>query len=157
MNVRVYTKTWHILSLVPILEELNINYKIFTKYNVEFEKNYTTSIHDDKPFDLGVSYGYSRKILPPLLTYPKLGFINFHSAPLPEYPGGDPYSVGLDKKVRRWGVTCHYMTEEYDQGQIIAKQYFDVNPANRIELVRAAYLELLKLFKQVMARFANGS
>ena len=155
MLIRVYTKTWHITKLVPILEELGLEYRIFTKFNVEYEKNYITSIYDSEPFDLGICYAYSRKILPPLLLIPSLGFINFHAAPLPEYPGGNPYSQGIENNVKRWGVTCHYMTEEYDKGKIIKKRYFNTTAKNRTDLGIQSYEELLKLFKEVMTSFAN--
>ena len=41
-----------------------------------------TIFHLDTPFDLGVSYCYSRKISNELLDIPKIGFVNYHPGPM---------------------------------------------------------------------------
>ena len=73
--IRVYTKQRHIVKITKFLNSLNIQHEIYT-------------IKDNppiKPFDLGVSYCYPRKITEPLLSTPKKGFVNYHPAPLPMY------------------------------------------------------------------------
>ena len=59
------------------------------------------------------------------------GFVNFHPAPLPEYPMGPEYQEnsperGVKDKVMKWGVTAHFMNEEYDKGPIILQHRIKV-------------------------------
>ena len=61
----------------------------------------------------------------------KKGFVNYHPAPLPEYPFGPEYEEnsperGVRDKVMKWGVTAHFMDEEYDPGPIIRKKMFNL-------------------------------
>ena len=83
------------------------------------------------------------------------GFVNYHPAPLPEYPFGPEYKEnsperGVKDKVMKWGVTAHFMDEEYDHGPIIRKKMFDLEepPATKDELGSLAHWHLWKLFKE---------
>jgi len=153
-KLRVYTKTRHFKQLSAFLNKQNVNLKLFSILDTKREKDYVTSIYDGNYFDLGVSYAYSRRILPPLLNVPKLGFVNFHAAPLPEYKGGDPYSKGVADQVKEWGVTVHYMNEEYDEGEIIDKVMFRLDriPKSRQEIGEQAYPKLYELFKKTIPK-----
>ena len=66
--IRVYTKQRHISKITKFLNSLNLEHEIYTTKD-------TSSI---RPFDLGVSYCYPRKITDPLLSTPKKGFVNYH-------------------------------------------------------------------------------
>lgn len=107
-------------------------------------------------FDIGISYCYPRLIKEPLLSKPKM-FLNFHPAPLPEYPGGDPYTKGVEDKISKWAVTCHHMTERYDEGTIHSERRFDIGyPVhNRQEIGAIAHYESFKLFKEVITQLVN--
>ena len=153
MKIRVYTKTRHIDNLRKFLTSITDAEIIFhTIYSVVEEKDFVTSIFDGEFFDLGISYAYSRKILPPLLTIPKLGFVNFHAAPLPELKGGDPFTIGINNKSIGWGVTAHYMDENYDTGKIIKVNRFNLKnvPKTRHDIGSQAYPKLFELFKEIM-------
>jgi methionyl-tRNA formyltransferase len=112
-----------------------------------------------EPFDLGVSYCYSRLITEPLLSTPRLGFVNFHPAPLPEYKGGDPYTQAVKDKVMKWAVTAHYMNEKYDEGKIIRVKRFPLHdpPQTREEIGALAHYFNFELFKELMAEMAKDS
>ena len=106
--IRIYTKTRHVTKISHFLNMKKLKHEIFT-------------IHDTPPntsFDLGVSYCYPRKITKELLNIPKIAFVNFHPAPLPEYPGPTEYDDAIKNKEIHWGVTLHHMNEEYDSGKI---------------------------------------
>ena len=49
----------------------------------------------------------------------------------------------------QWGVTLHYMDEEYDSGPIIRKMMFELEepPATKDELGSLTHWHLWKLFK----------
>ena len=159
MKIRVYTKTRHIDNLKNFLTSITNAEIIFnTIFSVKEEKNFVTSMFDGDIFDLGLSYAYSRKILPPLLTVPKLGFINFHAAPLPELKGGDPFTVGIKNQLTKWGVTAHYMDENYDTGRIIKVNRFNLKkiPKTRHEIGSQAYPKLFDLFREVLPTLINS-
>ena len=60
-------------------------------------------------FDLGISILYWRKLIDEFLTIPKLGVINFHPAPLPDYKGTAGYNLAIMDELDEWAVSSHYM------------------------------------------------
>jgi len=152
--VRIFTRSREKELLSQYLDSLNISYEIFTS------KDNPTN----EPFELGISYGYTKKIEPPMLYLARKGFVNFHPAPLPEYPMGPQYTEnsqerGVKDKVMKWGVTAHYMDEEYDNGPIIKKVMFDLEepPATKDELGSLAHWHLWKLFKEIFLQLYHFS
>ena len=142
--IRIYTKDRHIEKITKFLNSINLKHKIFTN---ETDKEITE-------FELGISYCYPKKISKLLLSIPKKGFINYHPAPLPEYPSGPQFELetterAIKEKVMEWGVTLHYMNEEYDKGPIIRKMMFDLEepPQSRDEIGSLTHWHLWKLFK----------
>ena len=69
--------------------------------------------------DLIISYLYPKKIGEKLMKLSKMGCINFHPAPLPEFRGVNPYSFGILEDFPYWGVTAHFIDKEFDTGDII--------------------------------------
>jgi formyltetrahydrofolate deformylase len=45
--------------------------------------------------------------------------INIHHSFLPSFVGAKPYHQAYERGVKLIGATCHYVTEELDQGPII--------------------------------------
>ena len=109
--IRIYTKTRHVWKIKQFMDLQNVDYKVFTiKDNPTLE-----------PFDLGVSYCYPRKVAEPLLSTPSKGFVNYHPGPLPKYKGPTELTQAIENKEMDWGVTVHFMDENYDTGQIIGQ------------------------------------
>jgi formyltetrahydrofolate deformylase len=48
--------------------------------------------------------------------------INIHHSFLPAFAGADPYRQAFERGVKLIGATCHYATEELDQGPIIDQE-----------------------------------
>jgi|TARA_B000000460_G_C21434834_1_gene356780 methionyl-tRNA formyltransferase len=143
-TIRIFTRERERELIEKFMNSLNIPYEIYTsKDNPKLEA-----------FELGVSYNYTKKIEPPLLYLARKGFINYHPAPLPEYPSGPKFELetterAIKEKVMEWGVTLHYMNEEYDKGPIIRKMMFDLEepPQSRDEIGSLTHWHLWKLFK----------
>ena len=57
---------------------------------------------------------------------------NFHAAP-PEFPGRDPHHWAIHRGAKRYGATCHVMTDKVDNGPIIAVSRFDILPGTTAE------------------------
>ena len=78
------------------------------------------------------------QILPPTLCalYPHK-VINIHHSFLPSFIGAKPYHQASIRGVKLIGATCHYVTEDLDQGPIIEQDVSRVNHRNKVEdLVR---------------------
>ena len=140
--IRIYTKQRHISKITKFLNSIKLEHEIFT-------------IHDNPPktnFQLGVSYCYPRKISLELLTIPKFGFVNYHPAPLPKYKGPKESSLAIKNQEMQWGVTVHYMDEDYDTGPIIKILKFNLHepPTSTEELGAVSHYFLFNLFKETI-------
>lgn len=143
--IRVYTKQRHVLKIKKFLDYLSLENEIYT-------------IKDNAPstyFDLGISYCYPRKILNPLLSIPKNRFVNFHPAPLPKYKGPTELEEAIKNKETQWGVTVHYMDENYDTGDIIKVKQIELHepPTSPQELGSVSHYFLFHLFKETIRDF----
>lgn len=108
-------------------------------------------------FDLAVSFVFWRRVKAPLLLFPKLGIINFHPAPLPEYKGTAGYNVGILEGLDKWSVTAHYMDENIDTGGIIDQFTFSIDPEEEtvVTLERKSQEFMLGLYKKTIRRVAR--
>ena len=74
--------------------------------------------------------------------------INIHPALLPKYGGKGMYGdrvhqAVLDHKERESGITVHYVSEKYDDGDIIAQYKCDVDSSDTVETL-ASKIHLLE-------------
>ena len=99
---------------------------------------------------------YWKRIKKDLLEIPCKGSINFHPGPLPEARGSG-YHMAIIEKWGYFGVTAHYMDEEFDTGEIIECRRFEIdeNILNR-DLVQITHEHLYQLFVDIMQQIING-
>lgn len=140
--IRVYTKTRHVKKISDFLKTLGKEFEVFTT-------------KDNPPlnhFELGVSYCYPQKITEPLLSIPSKGFVNFHPGPLPKYKGPTELDDAIKNKEMHWGVTVHYMDENYDTGDILKIKKIDLHepPTDQKELGSISHYFLFQLFKETI-------
>lgn len=102
--------------------------------------------------DLIISYLYPKKIKKSLLNLSKIGCINFHPAPLPDFRGVCGYSFGIFEEVKEWGVSAHFVDKNFDTGDIIKVKKFSINSKNEtaLSLEKKSQLYLFNLFKEVI-------
>jgi len=68
------------------------------------------------------------QIIPPVLCQRFAGrLINIHHSFLPSFIGANPYQKAYDRGVKLIGATCHYVTEDLDEGPIIEQDVIRVN------------------------------
>ena len=68
------------------------------------------------------------QIIPPTLCEQYAGrLINIHHSFLPSFIGANPYQKAYDRGVKLIGATCHYVTEDLDEGPIIEQDVIRVN------------------------------
>ncbi len=53
--------------------------------------------------------------------------INFHPSPLPRYRGPYPLVQALLDRQKRWAVSCHQVTHEFDAGAVLASRSFELS------------------------------
>ena len=64
------------------------------------------------------------QIVPPTLCEQFAGrLINIHHSFLPSFIGANPYQKAYDRGVKLIGATCHYVTEELNEGQSSSKMW----------------------------------
>ncbi len=68
------------------------------------------------------------QIIPPALCKKFSGrLINIHHSFLPSFIGANPYQKAYDRGVKLIGATCHYVTEDLDEGPIIEQDVIRVS------------------------------
>ena len=92
--------------------------------------------------DLVLNYSLQR-FGPELLSIPRVGCVNLHPAPLPEYRGLYPTFWELYNGERESGVSIHFMNGSWDAGPIIASRRFPVLPGETIRSLDRKKLEAL--------------
>lgn len=78
------------------------------------------------------------QIIPPQLCEKYAGqLINIHHSFLPSFIGANPYQKAYDRGVKLIGATCHYVTEDLDEGPIIEQDVVRVSHScTKEDLVR---------------------
>lgn len=71
--------------------------------------------------DLAVVFSFNNKLPMSFINLMKDGIINLHPSLLPEYRGGNPYSRVIMNGETETGVTIHFMSENFDEGDIVAQ------------------------------------
>lgn len=110
----------------------------------------TTSDVNDEEFldharsldpDLFLSISAQQRFRESLLSLPDLGAINLHGSLLPYYRGRATAFWVLYHGEDRSGVTAHYMTSEYDMGDIILQRSFNIEPNDTLDRVYEKILQ----------------
>lgn len=102
--------------------------------------------------DLVISYLFWKKIKQPLINLPKIGCVNFHPAPLPDYKGRAGYNTAILDNKKTYGVSAHFIdSEKLDNGPIIKVLKFQIEPhENVLSLYKKSQDALFKLFKKTI-------
>lgn len=80
--------------------------------------------------DLIISMHYRELIPVRILSLSKNGGINLHPSLLPDYKGANSIPWALVNGESEIGFTYHYMNQEFDKGNIIYQERFDVGDAD---------------------------
>jgi len=108
--------------------------------------------------DLIISVLFPALIPQSVLAKSRMGGINFHPAPLPQFRGFAPYTWGILLDWQYWAVTCHWMSDEIDAGDIILRRDFKVDCTREtaLSLRQKAHEHTLLLFMEVVAMLVSG-
>jgi methionyl-tRNA formyltransferase len=100
---------------------------------------------------------YWKRIGKDILSIPIKGGINFHPGPLPEARGSG-YHMAILENWGYFGVTAHFMDEEFDTGPIIECRRFQISDkcVNK-DLVRITHENLFLLFRDTVEKILSGN
>jgi formyltetrahydrofolate deformylase len=94
-------------------------------------------LYDAAQGEVMVLARYMQVLSPELCARYHGQIINIHHSFLPSFIGAKPYHQAFDHGVKLIGATCHYVTEELDQGQIIEQDVIRVDHSDLVgDLVR---------------------
>jgi methionyl-tRNA formyltransferase len=107
---------------------------------------------DPPAVDLVLSFLFWRRIRRPLIELPAVGCLNFHPAPLPDMRGVGGYNVAILDGLREWGVSAHFVDEQFDTGDLVAVERFPIDPdlETAFSLDLRSQEELLGVFRRVL-------
>jgi methionyl-tRNA formyltransferase len=113
---------------------------------------------DPPEVDLVLSFLFWKRIRRPLIELPRVGCLNFHPAPLPDMRGLGGYNVAILEGFDEWGVSAHFVDEDFDTGDLIAVERFGIDPEGEtaLSLDLRSQEALLTLFRQVVGAALDG-
>jgi len=109
--------------------------------------------------DMVISFSFWKKIKNPLILLPRLGCVNFHPAPLPDYKSRAGYNTAILDQRKDYGVSAHFIdSEQFDAGPIIRVDKFPIDSETEtaFSLEAKTQIKLLQLFKKVMNLFSSS-
>jgi methionyl-tRNA formyltransferase len=78
--------------------------------------------------DVVLSVLFWKRIREPLISLGRLGCLNFHPAPLPDVRGLGGYNMAVLEGLDEWGVSCHFVDEQFDTGDLVQVNRFPIDP-----------------------------
>jgi len=138
MRLGIFTKPCHLEKIVNYLNQWTDIVYIISTERREI---------DLFEYDVGISYCWPWKVHNPENWY------NYHPGLLPDHKGVDCYVKALQDG--KYGVTLHKMNDEWDSGEIIAKQEFEADPVNSQDLANLTHYHLFQLFKATIEGLAD--
>lgn len=108
--------------------------------------------------DLVISFLFWKPIREPLISLGRVGCLNFHPAPLPDFRGVGGYNVAILEGLANWGVSCHFVDDHFDTGDVVEVDRFAIDPRaeTAFSLDLKSQEHLLGLFERVLSRVLGG-
>jgi len=104
---------------------------------------------------------FGQKIPTALITYPSLGFCNFHHSgdTWPSYPGPDPIAAMVRDGRTHLVLTIHKVTDVIDGGGFVARSHQVALPEgiNAIEMHRITWPQMGPFIRGEVLRMLNGA
>ena len=95
--------------------------------NREEHEAHVMKLINEFRFDYIVLAKYMRILTPTFVKAYEQKIINIHHSFLPAFIGANPYKQAFERGVKIIGATAHYVTDDLDEGPIIAQDTIPVN------------------------------
>jgi len=123
----------HVIGNYPVLEDIcgrfGIPYTLISHEQLEkevFEQQIMDVLQRLQP-DYIVLAKFMRILSPAFVKAFPARIINIHHSFLPAFVGANPYRQAFERGVKLIGATAHFVTDQLDEGPIIAQQTIPVN------------------------------
>ena len=110
--------------------------------------------------DLIVLAGFLKKVPREIISNFSNKIVNIHPSLLPKYGGQGMYGINVHKAVldnneKSSGFSIHYVTEEYDEGNIIFQKSFEIDTKNPEELSKKILAQEHKYYPKIIKQILN--
>ena len=116
-------------TLQNICERFDIPFYLVPHQDIskpEFE-NRIAGLTDSQQPDYIILAKFMRILSPEFVARYPMRLINIHHSFLPAFAGANPYRQAFERGVKLIGATAHFVTDNLDEGPIIAQQIIPVN------------------------------
>ena len=116
-------------NLKDLVERFDIPFIYINADALEREKHEELVLEElaKYSFDYIVLAKYMRILTPKFVSANKGKIINIHHSFLPAFIGANPYKQAYERGVKIIGATAHFVTNDLDEGPIIAQDVIPVN------------------------------
>tara|TARA_X000000368_G_scaffold183772_1_gene145140 strand:- start:2697 stop:3257 length:561 start_codon:yes stop_codon:yes gene_type:complete len=110
--------------------------------------------------DLIVLAGFLKKVPKEIISNFSNKIVNIHPSLLPKYGGKGMYGINVHKAVlknneKSSGFTIHYVTEEYDEGNIIFQKAFEIDAKTPEGLSKKILAQEHKYYPKIIKQILN--
>ncbi len=103
-----------------------------TKENKQEQEKKEIAILKRNKVDFVILARYMQILSPQLIDAFPMKIINIHHSSLPAFAGANPYKAAYERGVKFMGATAHYVTEDLDEGPIIAQDVIPISHRDSI-------------------------
>ena len=118
---------------VAKLFKIPYQYIPITKENKEEQEKKELELLKKNNINFIVLARYMQIVSPFLIDQYRNKIINIHHSFLPAFPGAKPYHSAYQRGVKIIGATAHYVTEDLDEGPIIAQNVTQVSHKDNVK------------------------
>ncbi|HOW56716.1 MAG TPA: formyltetrahydrofolate deformylase [Smithellaceae bacterium] len=138
----------------PVVENFGIQYCYFpiTRDNKMKQEEREIALLKEMKIDILVLARYMQILSGKFIAHFPNRIINIHHSFLPAFAGGNPYQQAYDRGVKIIGATGHYVTENLDDGPIIAQDVIKISHRDAIADIQMKGKDLERM---VLARALN--
>lgn len=122
-------------DLRPLAERYGIPYHVFaiTAENKAEQEEKEIALLKKEKVDTVVLARYMQVLTVKFVQAFPSQIINIHHSFLPAFIGSNPYKQAFERGVKIIGASCHYVTEDLDEGQIIEQDITRISHKDSIE------------------------
>ena len=134
-------------SLKDLVEKFNIPFEYISHNDLDRENHENLMINAIRKYDydLIVLAKYMRILTPKFVNTFDKQILNIHHSFLPAFIGANPYKQAYKRGVKIIGATSHWVTNDLDEGPIIAQDITRVNHSYSWEDMRDAGRDVEKV------------
>ena len=147
LNATVEAVVGNHRDLEPLVGRFGVPFRFVGHEGKDRERHEEELLAAIRPYDpaLLVLAKYMRILSPALVARFPRRMINIHHSFLPAFVGPSPYRQAADRGVKIIGATAHFVTEELDEGPIIAQSVIPVDHTDSVDDMAQAGRDVEKI------------